>query len=325
MRAIVVGQTGGPEVLQLSDVNDPEPGPGELLVKVGAAGVNFTEIYSRIGLYPIEPPFTPGAEVAGHVLAVGEGVTDFKAGDRVASADARGSYAEQVIVPAERAVPVPDGVDIETAAAVLLQGMTAHYLTQSTYPIKAGETALVHAAAGGMGLLLIQMVKAAGAKVIGTVSSAEKAKLAAEAGADEVIRYDQLSGEELAAEVRSRNGGQGVHVVYDGVGKDTFDASLASLRVRGMLVSFGNASGPVPPVAPLRLMQGGSLFLTRPTLGSYIAARQELEWRAGDLFRWLQDGTLSVRIGATYPLGQAAQAQTDMESRKTTGKLLLVP
>jgi NADPH2:quinone reductase len=325
MRAIVVGQTGGPEVLQLSDVNDPKPGPGELLVKVGAAGVNFIETYQRSGLYTMKLPFTPGAEAAGHVLAVGEGVTDFKPGDRVATVDARGSYAEQVIVPAERAVHVPDGVDVETAAAVMLQGMTAHYLTHSTYPIKAGETALVHAAAGGMGLLLTQLVKAAGGKVIGTVSSAEKAKLATEAGADEVIRYDQLAGEELAADVRHRNGGQGVHVVYDGVGKDTFEASLASLRMRGMLVSFGNASGPVPPVAPLRLSQAGSLFLTRPTLGHYIVARQELEWRAGDLFRWLQDGTLTVRIGATYPLGEAGHAQLDLESRKTTGKLLLVP
>ena len=325
MRAIVVSQTGGPEVLQLSDVNDPKPGPGELLVKVGAAGVNFIETYQRSGLYPIDLPFTPGAEAAGQVLAVGEGVTDFQPGDRVATADARGSYAEQVIVPAERAVAVPDGVDVQTAAAVMLQGMTAHYLTQSTYPIKAGETALVHAAAGGMGLLLTQLISAAGGKVIGTVSSEEKARLAAGAGADEVIRYDQLAGEELAAEVRRRNGGQGVHVVYDGVGKDTFEASLASLRMRGMLVSFGNASGPVPPVAPLRLSQAGSLFLTRPTLASYIVARQELEWRAGDLFRWIQEGTLNVQIGATYPLGEAAQAHEDIASRKTTGKLLLIP
>ncbi|MEY9858924.1 NADPH2:quinone reductase [Catenulispora sp. GAS73] len=325
MRAIVVGQTGGPEVLQLSEVNDPKPGPGELLVKVGATGVNFIETYQRSGLYAVSLPFTPGAETAGHVLAVGEGVTDFKPGDRVATVDARGSYAEQVIVPAERAVAVPDGVDIETAAAVILQGMTAHYLTQSTYPIKAGETALVHAAAGGMGLLLTQLVKAAGGKVIGTVSSEAKAKLATDAGADEVIRYDQVSGEELAEEVRHRNGGQGVHVAYDGVGKDTFEASLGALRVRGMLASYGNSSGPVPPVAPLRLMQAGSLFLTRPTLGNYIVARQELEWRASDLFRWIQEGALNVRIGATYPLGEAGLAQQDLESRKTTGKLLLIP
>jgi NADPH2:quinone reductase len=325
MRAIVVSHTGGPEVLQLSDVNDPTPGPGELLVKVGAAGVNFIETYQRSGLYAMKPPFTPGAEAAGHVLAVGPGVTDFQPGDRVATADARGSYAEQAIVPAERAVRVPDGVPIETAAAVMLQGMTAHYLTQSTYPVQAGETALVHAAAGGMGLLLTQLVKAAGGKVIGTVSSDAKAKLAAEAGADEVIRYDQLAGEELAAEVRRRNGGQGVHVAYDGVGKDTFEASLGALRVRGMLVSFGNASGPVPPFAPLRLSQAGSLFLTRPTLASYIIARQELEWRAGDLFRWIEEGTLTVRVGATFPLGQAAEAHEELESRKTTGKVLLVP
>jgi NADPH2:quinone reductase len=325
MRAIVVGQTGGPEVLQLSEVNDPKPGPGELLVKVGATGVNFIETYQRSGLYAMNLPFTPGAEASGHVLAVGQGVTDFKPGDRVATVDARGSYAEQVIVPAERAVAVPDGVDIETAAAAILQGMTAHYLTQSTYPIKAGETALVHAAAGGMGLLLTQLVKAVGGKVIGTVSSDAKAKLATEAGADEVIRYDQVAGEELAAEVRRRNGGQGVHVAYDGVGKDTFEASLGALRVRGMLASYGNASGPVPPVAPLRLMQAGSLFLTRPTLGNYIVARQELEWRASDLFRWIQEGALNVRVGATYPLGEAGSAQQDLESRKTTGKLLLIP
>lgn len=325
MRAIVVSQAGGPEVLQLSDVTDPEPGPGELLVKVGAAGVNFIETYQRSGLYAMNLPFTPGAEAAGHVVAVGEGVADFRPGDRVATVDARGSYAEQVIVPADRAVAVPDGVTVETAAAVMLQGMTAHYLTQSTYAIKAGETALVHAAAGGMGLLLTQMVKAAGGKVIGTVSSEAKAKLATEAGADEVIRYDQVAGEELAAEVRHRNGGQGVHVAYDGVGKDTFEASLGALRVRGMLVSFGNASGPVPPFAPLRLSAAGSLFLTRPTLNNYIIARQELEWRASDLFRWIQEGALDVRVGATFPLGQAGEAHKELESRRTTGKLLLIP
>ena len=325
MRAIVISQAGGPEVLQLSDVNDPKPGPGELLVKVGGAGVNFIETYQRSGLYAMDLPYTPGAEAAGHVLAVGEGVTRFQPGDRVATVNARGSYAEQAIVPADRAVPVPDGVDIETAAAVMLQGMTAHYLTQSTYPIKAGETALVHAAAGGMGLLLTQMVKAAGGKVIATVSSDAKARLATEAGADEVIRYDRVAGEELAAEVRRRNGGEGVHVAYDGVGKDTFEASLGALRVRGMLVSFGNASGPVPPFAPLRLSQAGSLFLTRPTLVSYIAERQELEWRANDLFTWIRDGELNVRIGATHPLGEAGHAHSDLESRKTTGKLLLIP
>lgn len=325
MRAIVVSELGDPDVLRLAERDDPQPGPGELLVQVGAAGVNFIETYQRSGLYQMAVPYTPGAELAGRVLAVGEGVVGFQPGDRVATVDARGSYAEQAIVAADRAVPVPDGVDIETAAAVMLQGMTAHYLTYSTYPIKGGETALVHAAAGGMGLLLTQLVKAAGGKVIGTTSSEAKAKIATEAGADEIVRYDQVADDELAAEVRRRNGGQGVHVVYDGVGAATFEASLAALRPRGMLVSFGNASGPVPPVAPLRLSQGGSLFLTRPTLTHYIAARQELEWRAGDLFRWVQDGTLSVRIGATYPLAEAAQAHRDLQERKTTGKLLLVP
>ncbi|NUR27300.1 MAG: quinone oxidoreductase [Catenulispora sp.] len=325
MRAIVVSELGDPDVLQLSDIADPEPGPGELLVEVGAVGVNFIETYQRGGLYPMNLPYTPGAEVAGHVVAVGEGVTDFRPGDRIGTVNAQGSYAERAIVAADRAVPVPEGVDIETAAASLLQGMTAHYLTQSTYPVKAGETALVHAAAGGMGLLLTQMVKAAGGKVIGTVSSEAKAKLATEAGADEIVRYDQFEGEELAAEVRRRNGGQGVYVVYDGVGASTFEASLGALRPRGMLASFGNASGPVPPVAPLRLSQAGSLFLTRPTLNHYIVARQELEWRAGDVFRWIQDGTLKIQVGATYPLGEAAQAHRDLESRKTTGKLLLVP
>ncbi|NUP52699.1 MAG: quinone oxidoreductase [Catenulispora sp.] len=325
MRAIVVNELGDPDVLQLSDVDDQQPGPGELLVEVGAAGVNFIETYQRSGLYKMPLPYTPGAELAGHVLAVGEGVVGFEPGDRVATVDGRGSYAEQAIVPADRAVRVPEGVDVETAAALMLQGMTAHYLTQSTYPIKPGETALVHAAAGGMGLLLTQLVKAAGGKVIGTTSSEAKAKLAAEAGADEVVRYDQFEGDDLAVEVLRRNGGQGVHVVYDGVGASTFDASLSSLRPRGMMVSFGNASGPVPPVAPLRLSQQGSLFLTRPTLANYIAARQELEWRAGDLFGWIQDGTLTVRIGATYPLGEAAQAHRDLAARKTTGKLLLIP
>jgi NADPH2:quinone reductase len=325
MRAIVVNELGAPDVLQLSDIDDPRPGPGQLLVKVGAVGVNFIETYQRSGLYKMQVPYTPGAELAGHVLAVGEGVVGFQPGDRVATSNALGSYAEQAIVEADRAVHVPEGVDIETAAAAMLQGMTAHYLTQSTYAIKAGETALVHAAAGGMGLLLTQLVKAAGATVIGTTSNETKAKLATEAGADEIVRYDQFEDDALAAEVRRRNGGQGVDVVYDGVGASTFEASLASLRPRGMLVSYGNASGPVPPVAPLRLSQGGSLFLTRPTLGDYIAAKEELEWRAGDLFRWIQDGTLTLHVGATYPLGEAAQAHRDLAARKTTGKVLLVP
>lgn len=325
MRAIVVSQAGGPEVLQLSDVEDPVPGPGELLVRVGAAGVNFIETYQRSGLYPMNPPFTPGAEAAGHVVAVGEGVTDFRPGDLVATVDARGSYAEQAIVPADRAVAVPDSVSVEIAAAVMLQGMTAHYLTQSTYPIKAGETALVHAAAGGMGLLLTQMVKAAGGKVIGTVSSDAKAKLATEAGADEVIRYDQVAGEELAAEVRRRNGGQGVHVVYDGVGKDTFEASLGALRVRGMLVSFGNASGPVPPFPLAELNNHGSLFATRPKLNDYVGTRKELIEGADALFAAVLSGTLHVPINHAYALKDAQKAHRDLESRVTTGSGILKP
>ena len=325
MRAIVVNEAGGPEVLTVAEIEAPKPGPGQLVAAVAAAGVNFIDTYQRSGLYPMPLPFTPGGEGAGRVVAVGEGVADFAVGDAIAWADAPGSYAEQVIVPADRAVPVPDGVPLETAAASMLQGMTAHYLTESTHPIAAGETALVHAAAGGMGLLLTQLIKAKGAKVIGTVSTEEKAKLCREAGVDDVIRYDSLADDALAAEVRRLNGGRGVDVVYDGVGATTFEASLASLRPRGLLASFGNASGPVPPFSILRLAGLGSLFVTRPTLGTHIATRDELLWRAGDVFRWLQDGTLNIRIGATYPLADAAQSHLDLEGRKTTGKLLIVP
>jgi NADPH2:quinone reductase len=322
MRAIVVSHTGGPEVLQLSDVNDPTPGPGELLIKVGAAGVNFIETYQRSGLYAMKPPFTPGAEAAGHVLAVGPGVTDFQPGDRVATADARGSYAEQAIVPAERAVRVPDGVPIETAAAVMLQGMTAHYLTQSTYPVQAGETALVHAAAGGMGLLLTQLVKAAGGKVIGTVSSDAKAKLAAEAGADEVIRYDQ---QDFTVEARRLTEGRGVDVVYDGVGQSTFEGSLRALRPRGLLTLFGQASGPVPPFDLQKLNQFGSLFVTRPSMAHYIATRAEYESRAHDVLSAIAAGKLRVRIQQRFPLAEAADAHRLLESRGSSGKLLLIP
>jgi NADPH:quinone reductase len=325
MRAIIVSETGGPDVLLVGDIEPPRPGAGELLISVAAAGVNFIDTYQRSGLYAVPLPFTPGAEGAGQVLAVGEGVEDFSVGDAVAWGDVSGSYAEQVIARADRVVPVPNGVSLEVAAGAMLQGMTAHYLTQSTFPIQAGQTALVHAAAGGMGLLLTQLVKAAGGKVIGTVSTDEKAKLAREAGADEVIRYDTLADDELAAEVRERNGGAGVDVSYDGVGAATFEASLASLRPRGMLVSFGNASGPVPPFPLLRLSAMGSLFATRPTLVHHIATREDLLWRSGDVFRWIQDGTLTMRIGGKYPLEQAGQAHRDLESRKTTGKLLVIP
>jgi NADPH2:quinone reductase len=325
MRAIVVPETGGPEVLNVTEVADPQPGPGRVLVSVAAAGVNFIDTYQRSGLYPMQLPFTPGAEGAGRVLAVGEGVTDFAVGDAVAWGDVGGSYAEQVIAPADRLVPVPDGVPLDTAAAAMLQGMTAHYLTRTTYPIQAGETALVHAAAGGMGLLLTQLIKAAGAKVIGTVSTEEKAKLAREAGADEVVRYDTLADDALAAEVRRLNGDRGVEVVYDGVGAATFEASLASLRPRGMLVSFGNASGPVPPFSLLRLSAAGSLYVTRPTLAHHIVSREDLAWRAGDVLRWIQDGTLTLRIGATYPLAETAEAHRALAGRKTTGKVLILP
>lgn len=325
MRAIRVSELGGPENLTLTDIDAPSPGPGQLVAEVAAAGVNFIDTYQRSGLYQMPLPFTPGGEGAGRVVAVGEGVEGFAVGDRVAWVDAPGSYAEQVVVRAERAVAVPDGVELETAAAAMLQGITAQYLTRSTYPIQAGETALVHAAAGGVGLLVTQFVKAAGGRVIGTVSTEEKARLATEAGADEVIRYDTLADDALAAEVRRRNGGAGVHVSYDGVGAATFEASLASLRPRGMLVSFGNASGPVPPFPLLRLSQMGSLFVTRPTMGHYIITREDLMARVDDLFGRILDGSLKIRVGGTYPLAEAAQAHRDLEGRKTTAKLLLVP
>jgi NADPH:quinone reductase len=325
MRAIVVNQTGGAEALEATEVEAPEPGPGQLLVAVGAAGVNFIDVYHRTGLYPLPIPFTPGTEGAGRVLAVGEGVHEFAVGDTVAWTDQLGSYAEQVVVNADRTVPVPEGVSVEVAAASMLQGKTAQYLARSTYPIAPGETALIHAAAGGTGLLLTQFVKALGGKVIATVSTEEKEKLAREAGADEVIRYRGLSSEELAGEVRRLNGGEGVHVVYDGVGADTFEASLASLRPRGMLVSFGNASGPVPPFPPLRLAGAGSLYITRPTSVHYIATREELLARTRDVFDRILDGSLKVLISATYPLADAARAHQDLEGRRTTGKVLLVP
>jgi NADPH2:quinone reductase len=325
MRAIRVHATGGPENLTPTDVETPTPGPGEILAEVAAAGVNFVDTYQRSGLYVLPLPFTPGGEGAGRVAAVGEGVTGFAVGDRIAWADQPGTYAEQVCVKAERTVPVPDGIGLETAAATMLQGITAQYLTHSTYPIRAGETALVHAAAGGVGLLVTQLVKAAGGTVIGTVSTEAKAELAREAGADEVIRYDTLADSELAAEVRRRNGGEGVHVAYDGVGAATFEASLASLRLRGTLVSFGNASGPVPPFPLLRLSQMGSLFVTRPTMVHYIVTREDLLARVDDLFGRILDGSLTIRIGGTYPLAEAEQAHRDLEGRKTTAKLLLIP
>jgi NADPH2:quinone reductase len=321
MRAIVVTRAGGPEVLEARDEPDPQPGPGQVLVELEAAGVNFRDIYERegVGGYTNEPPFVAGAEGAGTVTAVGDGVGELSVGDRVAWSNAPGSYAERVVVDAAAAVPVPDGVSTEVAAAALLQGMTAHYLAVDTYPVKSGDPVIVHAAAGGVGLLLTQIVRLRGGRVIGTTSSAEKAELANGAGADHVIGYDGF-----AERARELCGG-GVAAVYDGIGQSTFDESLSALRPRGYMVLYGAASGPVPPVDPQRLNAGGSLFLTRPSLPHYVATRHELLHRAREVFGWIADGRLDVRIGARYPLEQGRQAQEDLAARKTTGKLLLTP
>ncbi|MER5421540.1 quinone oxidoreductase family protein [Streptosporangium roseum] len=319
MRAIVISATGGPEVLTYTDRPDPELNPGDVLVDVSAAGVNFIDVYQRMGRYPLSLPFVPGNEGAGTVAAVGEDVRDFSVGDTVAWANVMGSYAEKTVVPASRLLAVPDGVTADLAAAVMLQGMTAHYLTHSTYEVKPGDDVLVHAAAGGMGLLLTQIAKLRGARVIGTVSTEEKEKLARQAGADEVLRYGGFS--EAVRELT----GSGVHVVYDGVGAATFDGSIASLRPRGMMALYGQASGPVAPVDPQVLNQHGSLFLTRPTLVHYVATRDELTWRASDLFNWIASGQLKVHISHRYPLAEAARAHEDLEARRTTGKLLLIP
>ncbi|MEU4767225.1 quinone oxidoreductase [Actinosynnema sp. NPDC023794] len=321
-KAVVVRATGGPEALEIADVEAPSPGPGELLVDVAAAGVNFIDCYHREGRYPLSLPFGPGMEGAGRVSAVGPDVAGFAVGDRVAWAQSLGSYAEQAVVPVKYAVPVPEGVDDDTAGALLLQGLTAHYLVASTYPVQKGDTVLVHAAAGGVGLLLVQLAKARGARVIGTVSTEAKEALAREAGADEVIRYDLV---DFAPEVRELTDGVGVEAVYDGVGKTTFDGSLASVKPRGVLALFGASSGAVPPFDPQRLNEAGSVFLTRPSLGAHVATREELEWRAGELFAAVVDGSLTVRIGGRYPLAEARRAHEDLEARRTTGKLLLLP
>jgi NADPH2:quinone reductase len=319
MRAIVVSRPGGPEVLEPADRPDPVPAPGEVLIDVAASGVNFIDVYHREGRYPLELPFVPGKEGAGTVAAVGADVTDVAVGDAVAWGTGMGGYAEQVVVPATQVVPVPAGLAPELAAAVMLQGMTAHYLTRSTYQVRPGDDVLVHAGAGGMGLLLIQMAKLAGARVISTVSTEEKEKPAREAGADEVLRYEGF------AEAVKDLTGSGVHVVYDGVGAATFDGSLAALRPRGTLALYGGASGPVPPVDPMRLLAGGSLFLTRPTLDHHVATRDELLWRAGEVLGWVASGELRVAISNRYPLAEARRAHEDLEGRRTTGKLLLVP
>jgi NADPH:quinone reductase len=320
MRAIRVHEVGGPEVLKVEEVAEPKPGKGEARVRVTASGVNFIDVYFRTGAYPTTTPFTPGMEGAGVVEEVGPGVSGVKPGDRVAWAMHLGSYAEQAIVPAWKLVPVPDGVELEVASAVMLQGMTAHYLTHSTFPIESGQKALVHAGAGGVGLLLTQLAKKRGATVYATVSTEAKAELARGAGADEVILYNDV---EFGEEVERLTGGQGVDVVYDSVGADTFDRSMDSLRPRGCLVLYGQSSGAVPPVDPQRLNTGGSLFLTRPSLGHYVATPEELHRRAGDLFGWIGDGTLKVRIGESHPLADAGVAHDRLTGRKTTGKVLL--
>lgn len=324
MRAIQAVRAGGPEVLELVDLPDPTPGPGEVLVKSAVAGINFIDTYRRGGMYPMPFPHIPGSEGAGVVTAVGDGVTDLAVGDRVAWADSSESYAELVRVKADRALRVPEGVDLDVAAALPLQGLTAHYLVTSTYPVQPGDMILVHAGAGGVGLLLTQLATTRGARVITTVSTADKETLSRAAGAAEVIRYDLLGDltAELPGLVRELSGG-GVPVVYDGVGRSTFDASLGCLRPRGMMVLFGASSGPVPPFDIQRLNSGGSLYLTRPTLGHHIASRAELRERADELFTAVVDGTLDVRIGKRFPLAEAAAAQAALEGRATTGKVIL--
>lgn len=318
--AIAAERAGGPEVLKPIPTEQPTPAGSQLLVKVAAVGVNFIETYQRAGIYPVEYPFIPGGEAAGEVVETGPDAHGFSVGDRVAFAEGAGSYAEYTLVDADKALPVPDGVDLETAAALPLQGMTAHYLVNSTYPVQAGETVLTHAGAGGTGLLLTQLLKAKGARVITTVSTDEKEALAREAGADVVLRY-----EGFPERVRELTDGAGVDVVYDGVGKATFDGSLASLRVRGMLVLFGAASGPVPDFNLQRLNGSGSLYVTRPSLAFYLRSAEERRWRSSEVFGAVADGSLRVRIGARYALSDAAQAHEDLQSRRTTGKILLLP
>jgi NADPH:quinone reductase len=323
VRAIQITESGGPEVLIPTELPDPTPGPGELLVEVAVAGVNYIDTYQRQGIYPMELPYVPGMEGAGRVREVGADVTGFAAGDRVAWCEPLGSYAELVVLPAAEVVPVPDGVSDEAAVGAALQGMTAHYLLHDSHPVRAGEDVLVHAAAGGVGLLLTQWATRLGARVIGTVSTAEKEELARAAGAAEVIRYTEV--DDLAAEVRELTGGAGVAAVYDGVGRTTFDASLASLRRRGILVLFGASSGPVPPVDPQRLNAAGSVFLTRPKLADHVATRDELTTRAAAVYAAVAAGELDVRIGHRYPLAEARAAHEDLQGRRTTGKLVLQP
>jgi len=324
MKAVFIEQPGGPEALRFAEQPKPQAAAGQAIVKIHASGVNFIDTYHRTGLYKLPMPAILGSEGAGVVESiaphVGEGVKSFQPGDRVAWAMTRGSYAEFAAVPEAHLVRIPDGVSFEDAAAAMLQGMTAHYLTHSTFPLKSGQVALVHAAAGGTGRLIVQMAKMLGARVIATAGSPEKCQIAREAGADETILYREA---DFAAESRKLTGGAGVDVVYDSVGAATFEKSLDSLKPRGMMVSFGNASGAVPAMQPLVLSQKGSLFLTRPNLAHYIATRDELDWRAGDIFRWIAAKQLSLRIHKIYPLADAAHAHRDLEGRSTTGKLVL--
>lgn len=322
MKAIRIHSNGGPEVLQYEEIDRPAPGPQQALVKIDAIGVNFIDIYFREGLYKTDLPFTNGQEAAGTVAEVGAEVSGLKTGDRVAYTGVQGSYAEYAVVPADRLVKLPDGVETRTAAAIMLQGMTVHYLTHSTFEIQPGHTALIHAAAGGVGLTLVQVAKMRGARVIGTCSTKEKAERVRKAGADEVILYSEQNFED---EVKRLTGGAGVDVVYDSVGKATWEGSLNCLRPRGMMVTFGNASGPVPPVPPLTLTAKGSIFMTRPSLIHYISKREELEKRSSDLFDWIKSGKLQVQVGEEFPLAQAAEAQKRLAGRLTSGKLLLIP
>ena len=320
MKCIQVKVTGGPENMQLVDAPTPVPGPKQALVRIAAAGVNFIDVYFRTGLYKADFPIALGSEAAGTVEAIGPDVTDVVPGDRVAYAMARGSYAEYAIVPAWQLVKIPSHVDFSVAAAAMLQGMTAHYLTHSTFPLKSGDTCLVHAAAGGTGGLIVQMAKMLGARVFGTVSTDAKALIARQHGADETILYTQ---QDFEAEARRLTNGRGVDVVYDSVGRTTFDKSLSSLRPRGTMALFGQSSGPVPPFDPTILNTKGSLYLSRPSLGHHVLTREELLWRAGDVLGWIDAGKLKLRIDRSYPLAEAAAAHRDLESRKTAGKLLL--
>ncbi|MFQ5522548.1 MAG: quinone oxidoreductase [Acidimicrobiia bacterium] len=322
MRAVIVEGLGGPEVMSVAEVDAPRPGPGEILVHVEAAGVNFIDTYHRTGLYPMDLPFTPGLEGAGVVVEVGEGVEGFAPGDRVGWVSVLGSYAEHHVIPADRAIPIPDEVETEEVAAVLLQGITAHYLALDTFPLEDGDRCLIHAGAGGVGLLLTQIAKMRGAEVTTTVGTAEKAELSRDTGADRVIIYTEE--DFVEASVRDM-GPRPFDVIYDGVGAATFAKGLDLLRLRGMMVTFGNASGPPPEISPLVLSQKGSLFLTRPTMFHYIATREELLARTVDLFDWIAEGALTLRIWDRFPLEEADQAHRALEGRRTSGKVLIVP